>query len=162
MQLTYTKKSVDLGSLYAAVDSLNIATFLSVSFEQPSTVIVFFSLDITADDQDRVRRVVDAHNPSVLNEAAHQGLRTLSHNVAENSYTEVNRSSGKTQSVIQYSSDEKDEKISEVILTRDPVTTGKVSIVTSILYENGVEVDRLTQTIDRPTSKVESITAVQG
>jgi len=95
---------------------------------------------------------------SGLTPAQHEALDQLVHNVAEDSFQEVNRTSNKVQTIIFWTDSGKTVKIRETVLTRDPVTTGPVSVVVLKQYDGaGALAITLTGTLTRASGKVASI-----
>jgi hypothetical protein len=100
----------------------------------------------------------DPATGSGLSEAQHETLDTLTHSIAEDSHQQITRTSGKTQNVTWYTDSGETVKIREMVLTRDPVTTGKVSVVTLKQYDGtGTLSVTLTGTLNRVSGKVDSI-----
>lgn len=93
---------------------------------------------------------------SGLTEGSHKVLDTLTHNLAEDSYEEVTRTSGKVSNITVWTDAGKTIKIRETVLTR---TSGQVSQVDLIQYDaSGVENVRMTGVVARTAGKVSSIT----
>ena len=57
----------------------------------------------------------------------HESIDSLIHDVAENAFLEVNRTSDKVQSIIYWTDNTKVKKIRETVVTRSPVTVGKIA-----------------------------------
>lgn len=92
-----------------------------------------------------------------ISENSHKNLDTLTHNISENSYVQLVRTSGKVTSIVIWDSSAMTLKIREFIITR---TSGKVASVVAKQYDNsGNIVETLTQVISRDSSgKTSSIT----
>ena len=90
-----------------------------------------------------------------LSEAQHEDLDSLVHNLAETSYCEVTRTSGKVTAITHWTDNGKTTKIRETLITR---TSGKVSQVEVKQYDgSGTLVQTLTGTITRTSGRVSSI-----
>lgn len=93
-----------------------------------------------------------------LTAGTHRNLDQLVHHIAETSYLEVTRASGKVTDIVYWTDNGKTVKIRETNITR---SAGKVSIVVQKQYDGtGTLVETLTKTITRSGGKVESIDLV--
>lgn len=94
-----------------------------------------------------------------LSEAQHDSLNDLVHALAESYFLKVTRSAGKVTNVTCWTDATQTTKIRELQITR---SGGKASVVVVIQYDDdGNEVQRMTGTISRTGSKVDSITWIE-
>lgn len=92
-----------------------------------------------------------------LTASSHRALDQLVHDVAENSYTEVEETAGKTTAVRTYTDSGKTEKIREEEYT---YTAGKVTTIVTKQYAVGVLAETYTETVTYSGAKVSNITGV--
>ncbi|MFQ5472599.1 MAG: hypothetical protein ACE5FA_06930, partial [Dehalococcoidia bacterium] len=96
-----------------------------------------------------------------ITEPQHEVLDTLTHELAETSYTEVVRSSGRVTDVVDWTTSAKVQKVRELSLTR---SSGLVSQIVRKHYDGaGVLIagQTLTGTVTRTGGRVTSIDWVQ-
>lgn len=92
---------------------------------------------------------------SGLSEGGHRALDQLVHNVAETSFEEVTRTSGKISDVVHWTTSGKTQKIRETNITR---VGGKVSVVVIKQYDGtGTLSETLTGTVTRSSGAVADI-----
>lgn len=92
---------------------------------------------------------------SGLTEAGHEALDSLTHMLAETSFTEVTRVSGKTTNVTTWTDNGKTVKVREVAITR---VSGRVSQYVLTQYDGaGALKNTLTGVITRTAGRVASI-----
>ena len=90
-----------------------------------------------------------------ISEGQHTGLDTLVHALAEDSDTEVIRTSGRVTSVIVWTDSGHTVKIRETLITR---SAGQVATITTKQYDGtGTLKNTLTKTITRASGQVASI-----
>ena len=97
-----------------------------------------------------------------LTPASHRSLDQLVHELAEDSYLEVTRDSGKVSVITYWTDSGKTQKVREVVITR---SAGRVSQTVETQYDGaGVAIvgETLTTTITRSSGKVESMTMVRS
>jgi hypothetical protein len=95
-----------------------------------------------------------------INEAAHEALHTLTHQIARNCYTEVTRVQGRLQSIVIWETAARLKKIRETIVTR---TDNKVTTVVINQYNSaGTLLKKITQSVTRSptTGQVTALTEV--
>ena len=93
---------------------------------------------------------------SGITASEHRLLDQLVHNIAEDAYEEIVRTSGKVTSVIYWTDSGKTTKIRETLITR---SSGKVSQIVIKQYNAGGSLaETLTGTFARTDGKVSSIT----
>lgn len=97
-----------------------------------------------------------------ITESQHESLDTLVHDIAEDSYIEITRSSGKVTDVVIWTDSGKTKKIREWNITR---SSGKVSQVVAKQYDGNGDLitgQTLTSSITRTGGQVSSITSVES
>ena len=91
-----------------------------------------------------------------INAVTHKSLDQLVHNIAEDSFMQLNRTDGKIATIIIWNSSDLVIKIRDFIVTR---TNGKISQIITNQYDSfGVITETLTQDINRTNNRVVSIT----
>lgn len=102
---------------------------------------------------------VNVPNASGLSEAEHELLDTLTHELAEDCWTEIVRASGYVSEVIVWTSNGKTKKIREYLVAR---SAGRVSSITVKNYDSmGVLVTTISYVVTRQDGLVVSITATR-
>jgi len=95
-----------------------------------------------------------------LTEVTHETLDTLVHEIAETSYEEITRTSGRVTSIIIWATSAKLKKVRETTITR---AAGKVSVIVEEQYDAaGTLKKTLTGTITRTSGRVSSIDWVKA
>jgi hypothetical protein len=84
--------------------------------------------------------------------------KTHAHNIRDNYFFDTEKIGEKTSKITYYVDATKTEKVREEEIVRD--ADGKVSQVVSVIYKNGVEIERETQTLNRGGETVDSISTV--
>jgi hypothetical protein len=112
----------------------------------------------------RFHDAVGVFNPRTgsggITEEQHEILDTLIHELAETSYLEITRSSGRVSSVIVWTDDTKTKKVREVTITR---SSGRVSSVVEKHYDaTGTLKQTLTHTIARTGIRVSTVATVES
>lgn len=112
----------------------------------------------------RLRDSVGVFDPrtggSGITEEQHELIDSLVHDLAETSYTEVTRTSGRVSSVITWVDVSKTKKVRETEITR---ASGRASVVVEKQYDAaGALKQTLTHTITRAGVRVASVATVES
>jgi len=96
----------------------------------------------------------------LITQSGHEVLNTLAHDIIENSYDEISYNSNRTvSSMVSWDSSDKNTKIREESYTYSTASTKQVVSILTIQYnENGIEVNRLLETLNYDGNTISSIT----
>ena len=155
----FTKVEVEprglTSTILATIPNVTITTEHDKTLNQ---LTINFSRALTDDEKAAAEAVAGGHNPALLTEKAHEGLKPLSHWPAVNGFTEIFRAvNGSVERVTIWRSPSMTRRLRETLITR---TASKVSSMVVTDYdENDSPLSSFLQTFNRGVgSKVESIT----